>query len=57
LFSVESLAAVLHVRKAEVIHWIEWNWLEATLSERGKRRFYTITPEALKDFYNTTTAT
>jgi hypothetical protein len=51
LFSVESLAAVLHVRKAEVIHWIEWNWLEATLSERGKRRFYTITPEALKDLY------
>lgn len=51
LFSVESLAAVLHVRKNEVIFWIEQNWLQATISERGKRRFYTITPEALKDLY------
>jgi hypothetical protein len=32
--------------------WIEQNWLQATISERGKRRFYTITPEALKDLYN-----
>lgn len=51
LFSVESLAAALHVRKSEVIFWIEQNWLEATLSERGNRRFYKITPEALKDLY------
>jgi hypothetical protein len=51
LFSVESLAAALHVRKTEVIFWIEQNWLEATISERGKRRFYSITPEALKDLY------
>lgn len=51
LFSVESLAAALHVRKNEVIFWIEQNWLQATISERGKRRFYTITPEALKDLY------
>ena len=36
LFSVESLAAVLHVRKAEVIQWIERNWIEATVSEQAK---------------------
>lgn len=51
LFSVERLAAALHVRKSEVIFWIERGWLEATISERGKRRFYVITPEALKDLY------
>lgn len=51
LFSVESLAAALHVRKAEVIFWIQQRWLDATISERGNRSFYTITPEALKDLY------
>jgi len=51
LFSVESLAAALHVRKAEVALWIERNWLEATIAIRGKRRFYIITPEALKELY------
>jgi hypothetical protein len=51
LFSVESLASALHVRKSEVLSWIEQNWLKATISERGKRRFYTITPEALQDLY------
>lgn len=49
LFSVESLASALHVRKSEVIFWIQQNWLQATVKERGKRRFYAITPEALKD--------
>lgn len=44
LFSVETLAAVLHVRKSEVVFWIEQNWLEASFTERGKRRFYSITP-------------
>jgi hypothetical protein len=44
LFSVETLAAVLHVRKGEVVFWIEQNWLEASFTERGKRRFYSITP-------------
>jgi hypothetical protein len=29
LFSVESLAAALHVRKNEVIFWIEQQWLQA----------------------------
>ena len=51
LFSVDSLAAALHVRKTEIIFWIEQNWLQATISEQGKRRCYTITPEALKDLY------
>ena len=51
LFSVESLASVLHVRKAEVIFWIEQNWLQASVADQGTRRFYIITPEALKDLY------
>jgi hypothetical protein len=49
LFSVESLASVLHVRKAEVVFWIDQNWLQASVANQGKRRVYTITPEALKD--------
>jgi hypothetical protein len=51
LFSAESLAAALHVRKTEVIFWIQRNWLQATIVSRGRRTFYTITPEALKDMY------
>ena len=51
LFSVESLASALHVRKAEVVFWIEQNWLEASVADQGRRRFYVITPEALKDLY------
>src|SRR5258707_6697455 len=49
LFSVESLASALHVRKAEVVFWIEQNWLQASIADQGKRRFYIITPEALKE--------
>jgi len=51
LFSVESLSSALHVRKAEVVFWIEQRWLQATVANQGKRHFYTITPEALKDLY------
>ena len=51
LFSVESLATVLRVRKSEVVHWIERGWLEATVGVRGKRHFYIITPEALTKLY------
>ena len=51
LFSVESLAIALHVRKAEVVFWIEQGWLQASVADQGKRRFYIITPEALKDLY------
>lgn len=51
LFSVESLASALHVRKAEVVFWIEQNWLQASVADQGKRHFYIITPEALKNLY------
>jgi hypothetical protein len=51
LFSVESLANALRVRKAEVVFWIEQGWLQASISCRGKRRSYTITPEALLRLY------
>lgn len=51
LFSVESLATVLHVRKTEVLSWIDQGWLEASIIDRGKRRSYLITPEALSQLY------
>ena len=51
LFSVETLAAVLRVRKSEIVHWIEQGWLEASVGSRGKRHFYIITPEALTKLY------
>ena len=51
LFSVETLANVLRVRKSEVVHWIEQGWLEASVGSRGKRHFYIITPEALTKLY------
>jgi hypothetical protein len=51
LFSVESLANALRVRKAEVVFWIERGWLQASIACRGKRRSYTITPEALMSLY------
>ena len=37
--------------KAEVVFWIEQSWLQASVADQGKRRFYNITPEALKDLY------
>jgi hypothetical protein len=51
LFSVESLANAFRVRKAEVVFWIEQGWLQASIACRGKRRSYTITPEALMSPY------
>ena len=51
LFSVETLAMVLHVRKAEVLLWIDQGWLEASTVDRGKRRSFIITPEALSHLY------
>lgn len=51
LFSVDSLASALHVRKAEVVYWIEQNWLEASVESRGKRRSYIITPDAFTKLY------
>ena len=37
--------------KAEVVFCIEQNWFQASVADQGRRRFYIITPEALKDFY------
>jgi hypothetical protein len=51
LFSVASLASALHVRKAEIVFWIEQNWLQATVGNWGKRHFYVVTPEALIHLY------
>jgi hypothetical protein len=51
LFSVESLATALHVRKSEVLFWIQQGWLAATVNRNGKRRSYSITPEAIKQAY------
>ena len=51
LFSLESLAAALHVRKSEIVAWIDNGWLPATVATRGKRHFYTITPEGLMHLY------
>jgi hypothetical protein len=50
-FSVESLARALHVRTDEIRFWIEQNWLQATVSVKGTRRSYIITPEALALLY------
>lgn len=51
LFSVEGLAGALRIRKAEVVFWIEQKWLQASVVSHGKRKFYSITPEALTDLY------
>jgi len=51
LFSLESLAAALHVRKSELRFWIDQGWLPATISMRGGRQSYTITPEGLMHLY------
>lgn len=47
VFSVESLAAALHIGKAEIHYWINQEWLPATVMNKGRRRFYSITAEAL----------
>jgi hypothetical protein len=44
--SIESLARILHVRKAEILSWIDKGWLEATVRVHGKRSSYVITPAA-----------
>jgi hypothetical protein len=50
--SIESLARILHVRKTEILSWIEKGWLEATVRVQGKRSSYTITPEAFRALYS-----
>src|SRR6202000_528846 len=51
LFSLESVANALRVRKSEVLYWIKQDWLQATIEAHGKRRTYTITPEAIGHLY------
>ena len=37
-FSLESLAQVLHVRRSEIVCWIERGWLQATIPSRALPR-------------------
>jgi hypothetical protein len=48
LFSVTGLAAAMHVRKAEILVWIERGWLEAVREDEAKPSSYKISPEALQ---------
>ena len=50
-FSIAALAQMLHVRRSEVSGWIEQGWLQATVTNRGNRREYRVTPEALASLY------
>jgi hypothetical protein len=50
-FSLESLARALHVRRTEVLSWIDLGWLEASITKERSRNCYQITPEALSNFY------
>jgi hypothetical protein len=50
-FSLESLAQVLHVRRSEIISWIEQGWLQATITKLANRTSYRITPDALSALY------
>jgi hypothetical protein len=51
LFSLDSLAAALSLRKSEIQFWIKRGWLEAQILRRGKLHSYIITPEALAHTY------
>ena len=48
LFSVNSLAAAMHVRKSEITVWIKQGWLEAVQEDAAKSTSYKISPEALQ---------
>jgi len=50
-FSLDSLAQILHVRRSEIISWIEQGWLQATITNQAHRASYRITPEALSALY------
>jgi hypothetical protein len=51
MFSMESLAIALHVRKAEVHLWIKQGWLQVTVDTKGRKQSYSITPESLMLLY------
>jgi hypothetical protein len=48
LFSISSLAPAMHVRKAEIVFWIDQGWLEVTKEGQGRIVAYLISPEALQ---------
>ena len=48
LFSVTGLAAAIHVRKTEIVVWIEQGWLEALRDDETRPTSYKISPEALQ---------
>ncbi len=50
-FSVDALARLLHVRKQEVLRWINEKWLPATIRGEGRQRSYSITPEGFAHLY------
>jgi hypothetical protein len=50
-FSVDALARILRVRKAEIHAWIEAGWLVADTQLTGKRLTHIITPEAFRALY------
>jgi hypothetical protein len=50
-FSLQSLAQILHVRRSEILCWIEQGWLQATITKQDKGASYRITPEALSALY------
>ena len=50
-FSIAAVAQMLHVRRTEVSCWIEQGWLQATITKRGNRSEYRVTPEALTTLY------
>ena len=49
--SVAALARALHVRRSEIVDWVEKGWLEAATTQHGQRSSYRISPEALGAFY------
>jgi hypothetical protein len=50
-FSLESLAQIMHVRRSEILQWIEQGWLQAAITKQDNRVSYRITPEALSALY------
>jgi hypothetical protein len=48
LFSINSLAAAMHVRKAEIVFWIDQGWLEAMKEGQGRTVASLISAEALQ---------
>jgi hypothetical protein len=48
LFSINSLAAAMHVRKSEIAFWIDQGWLESAKEGQARTVSYMISPEALQ---------